>query len=46
MKLLSWAICSIGVWVLLGSFINAVWVGIVFGAIAAILAAIAALKVE
>ncbi len=43
MKYLSWAIASLGVWVLLGSFINASWVGIVFGAIAAILAVMAAL---
>ncbi|MFC1987233.1 hypothetical protein ACFLVH_01640 [Chloroflexota bacterium] len=42
MKLLSWAIASLGVWVLLGSLITASWVGIVFGAIAAILAIIAA----
>ncbi len=44
MKLLSWAICSLGVWVVLSSFIDGAWVGIVFGAIAAILAAAAALK--
>ena len=42
MKLLSLAICSLGVWVVLSSFIGASWVSIVFGAIAAILAAIAA----
>lgn len=38
MKLLSLAICSLGIWVLLGSFVDASWVGIVFGAITAVLA--------
>ncbi|MBI2287652.1 MAG: hypothetical protein HYY41_05295 [Chloroflexi bacterium] len=42
MKLLSWAIASLGAWVLLGSLIDASWVGIVFGAITAVLAVIAA----
>ena len=40
MKFASLAICSLGVWVLLGSFVDGTWVGIVFGAIAAILALI------
>jgi len=44
MKLLSLAICSLGVWVLINSFVGAVWDDIVFGAIAAILALIAAFK--
>ena len=38
MKMLSWAIASLGVWVILNAFISAVWDDIVFGAIAAILA--------
>ena len=42
MKLLNLAICSLGVWVVLSSLIDASWVGIAFGAIAAVLAAIAA----
>jgi hypothetical protein len=42
MKMLSLAICSLGIWVLLGSFIGASWVGTVFGAITAILALLAA----
>ena len=44
MKLLSLAICSLGVWVILNAFITATWDDIVFGAIAAILAAVAAFK--
>ncbi len=44
MKMLSWAICSLGVWVLLNSFIAAIWDDIVFGGLAAILALVAALK--
>ena len=44
MKLLSLAICSLGVWVVLNAFIGATWDDIVFGAIAAVLAAIAATK--
>ena len=44
MKLVSLAICSLGIWVLLSAFISASWVGIVFGAIAAVLAAIGAFK--
>ena len=42
MKLLSLAICSLGIWVVLSSLVGAIWVDIVFGAIAAVLAAIAA----
>lgn len=38
MKLVSLAICSLGIWVFLSAFVDASWVGIVFGAIAAILA--------
>ena len=44
MKLLSLAVCSLGVWVVLGSFIDGAWVGIVFGAIAAVLALAGAVK--
>lgn len=46
MKLLSWAIASLGVWVVLNSFLGpqSIWEDIVFGAIAAILAVMAALK--
>jgi len=45
-KLLSWAIASLGVWVVLNSFLGpqSIWEDIVFGAIAAILAVMAALK--
>ncbi len=42
MKLLGLAICSLGIWVLLSSFVSGSWVGIVFGAIAAVLALISA----
>jgi hypothetical protein len=38
MRLISLAICSLGIWVLLSAFIDDSWVGIVFGAIAAVLA--------
>jgi membrane-bound ClpP family serine protease len=44
MKFVSLAICSLGIWVLLGSFIDGSWVGIVFGAIAAVLALVGAGK--
>ena len=46
MKYLSLAICSLGIWVILNSFLGpaSIWEDIVFGAIAAILAAIAAFK--
>jgi len=39
-KLLSLAICSLGIWVLLSAFVDGTWVSIVFGAIAAVLALI------
>jgi len=42
MKYLSLAVCSLGIWVLLGSFVSGQWVGIVFGALAAVLALIGA----
>jgi len=44
MKWLSLAICSLGVWVVLNSFLGpaSIWEDIIFGAIAAILAVIAA----
>jgi len=47
-KLLSLAICSLGIWVLLNSFLGpqSIWEDIVFGGIAAILAFIAVFKVE
>jgi len=46
MKFLGLAICSLGLWVILNSFLGpaSIWEDIVFGAIAAILAAIAAFK--
>jgi hypothetical protein len=43
-KLLSLAICSLGIWVLLSAFVDASWVGIVFGAITAILALVGVFK--
>ena len=46
MKLLSLAICSLGIWVLLNSFVGAIWDDIVFGALAAILAFIAMFTVQ
>ncbi len=44
MRLLSLAICSLGIWVILNSFLGpaSIWEDIVFGIIAAILALIAA----
>ena len=44
MKFLSLAICSLGIWVILNSFLGpaSIWEDIVFGAIAAILALISA----
>jgi hypothetical protein len=42
MKLLSLAICSLGLWVLIGAFVSAQWVSIVFGAITAVLGLAAA----
>ena len=44
MKFLSLAICSLGIWVFLSAFIDHSWVGIVFGAIAAVLALAATVK--
>lgn len=47
MKFLSLAICSLGVWVVLNSFLHAaIWDDIVFGAIAAILAFIAIFTIK
>ena len=45
-KLLSLAICSLGIWVLLNPLLGpaSIWEDIVFGAIAAILALMAAFK--
>jgi len=47
-KLVSWAICSLGVWVVLNSFLGAesIWEDIVFGVIAALLAAIGAFTIK
>ena len=46
MKLVAWAICSLGIWVFLNSFVAAIWDDIVFGVIAAILALIAAFTIK
>ena len=46
MKLVSLAICSLGVWVVLNSFVEAIWDDIVFGAIAAFLAALAVFTIR
>ena len=46
MKLLTLAISSLGVWVVLNAFITAIWDDIVFGAIAAVLAFIAMFQVK
>lgn len=46
MMWLSLAICSLSIWVILNSFVGAIWEDIVFGAIAAVLALIAAFKKE
>ena len=46
MKLVAWAIGSLGIWVLLNSFVTASWDDIVFGAIAAILAVIGAFTIK
>jgi hypothetical protein len=43
-KLLSLAVASLGIWVFLGSFVSASWVGIVFGLITALLALAATVK--
>ena len=45
MKLVAWAICSLSIWVVLNSLLGtAIWDDIVFGALAAILALLAAIK--
>ena len=44
MKLLSLAICSLGIWVFLSAFVHHSWVGIVFGAIAAVLALVSSFR--
>ncbi len=48
MKLLSLAICSLGIWVVLNSFLGpqSIWEDIVFGAVAAILALIGMFKIK
>ena len=46
MKLLAWAICSLGVWVVVNSFSTASWDDIVFGVIVALLALIAAIRIK
>ena len=48
MKLVSLAICSLGIWVILNSFLGptSIWEDIVFGAIAAVLALIGALRIK
>ncbi len=38
MKLLSLAVCSLGIWVFLGTIVGGDWVGIVFGILTALLA--------
>ena len=44
MKFLSLAICSLGIWVVLNSFVSATWDDIIFGALAAVLALTAVVK--
>jgi hypothetical protein len=44
LKLLCLAVCSLGIWVLLSAFVDGSWVGIVFGALAAVLALAGAAK--
>ncbi len=48
MKLLALAICSLGIWVVLNSFLGAqsIWEDIVFGAITAVLAFIAMFQIK
>jgi hypothetical protein len=41
MKFLSLAICSLGIWVVVNSFVGAIWDDIVFGAAVVILAFVA-----
>ena len=45
MNLLSWAICVLGIWILVGGFMGGMnWVSIICGIVIAVLALIAALK--
>jgi hypothetical protein len=46
MRLLSLAICSLGVWVALNTVITGDWVDYVFGGIAAVLAFFAAFSIK
>ena len=48
MKLLTLAICSLGVWVVLNSFLGpmSIWEDVAFGAITAVLAFIAMFQVK
>ncbi|MCX8125798.1 MAG: hypothetical protein N3E40_01455 [Dehalococcoidia bacterium] len=47
MRLLSWAICVLGIWILLNSLLpGQTWTGIAGGLIIAVLALISALKKE
>ena len=48
MKLVSLAICSLGIWVVLNSVLGpaSIWEDIVFGAITAVLALIAVLTIK
>jgi hypothetical protein len=46
MRLLSLAICSLGVWVVLNTVITGDWVDYVFGGIAAVLAFFAAFTIK
>jgi hypothetical protein len=46
MRLLSLAICSLGVWVALNTVISGDWVDYVFGGIAAVLAFLAAFSIK
>ena len=48
MKLVAWAICSLGIWVLLNPLLGptSIWEDIVFGAIAAVLAFIGAIRIR
>ncbi len=46
MKILTLAICSLGIWVVLNAFVMATWDDIVFGGITAVLAFIAMFTVK
>lgn len=46
MRLLSLAICSLGVWVVLNTAMGDAWVGYVFGGITAVLAFLAAFSTK